>query len=504
MREEQADVKMLLVFLLRGLLVALPLGALAAAAAFYLSGRLSPTFEAAATILATRAANTASTTATSLSAPPIEASAYSEIALTRPVLEDALARLGQRGLDAEAFERFRDAVVVSVGGERDALSNLITVSVAAGAAPASARRANAVAAALVDWDYQRASRNVGQRIDTLEAQIRSLDESIESLRLMGAVASPLEIENRVSLRAQQQEELSYARALLDSAAGLLTVVEPATPSATPVAPRPLLNAALAAVFVVFAVYGTLLLRSALDSRLRDVAAVKEAAGLPVLAEFPDTRNAHLLREAADYFQAQLLLSSATPGPRVILVTSAKSGEGKTTVALHLAESLTRHGHRTLLVDADLRQPAIAKRYNVPENQGSLLHHLFDPAQYGPTHLKVAGSTLDLIPSFKPTATPLLGRNLPACLDIWKETYDVIVLDSAPLLPVADTFTIAPFCTHTVLIGNLKRSDRRSFRTAAERLTLMGVPIVGTVVTRVRERSLHSREYRRYIRAGVSG
>ena len=149
MREEQADVKLLLTFLLRGLLVALPLGVLAALAAFYLSGRLPPTFEATATILATRAANTASTTATSLSAPPIEASAYSEIALTRPVLEDALARLGLRGLDAEAFEGFRDAVTVSVGGERDALSNLITVSVQAGAAPASARRANAVAEALV-------------------------------------------------------------------------------------------------------------------------------------------------------------------------------------------------------------------------------------------------------------------------------------------------------------------------------------------------------------------
>ena len=132
------------------------------------------------------------------------------------------------------------------------------------------------------------------------------------------------------------------------------------------------------------------------------------------------------------------------------------------------------------------------------------HHLFDPEQYGPTRLKVAGSTLDLIPSFKPTATPLLGRNLPACLEVWKGTYDVIVLDSAPLLPVADTFTIAPYCTHTVLVSNLKRSDRRSFRTAAERLTLMGIPVVGTVVTRVRERSLHSREYRRYIRAGVSG
>ena len=496
MKEEQTDLRQLVTFLLRGLLVALPLAALVAVGVYLFSKRLEPTFEASAVILATKSTNTFSSTSTSLSAPPIEAAAYSDIALTRPVLADAISRLGVQSLN---IDDFRSTVAVTVQGERDALSNLIDVQVQAGTAQVAARRANALAQALVDWDYRRASQSIGQRIDTLTAQITSLDNSIESLRLMGEVASQSEIDNRVALRAQQQEELSYARALLDSAAGLLSVVEPATPPAVPVAPRPAFYAALAAIFTVFVVYGIALLRSALDTRLRDVEAVKQAADLPVLAEFPDTRNAHLLREAADYFQARLLLASSTPGKRVILMTSPKSDEGKTTVALHLAESLTRHGYRTLLVDADLRQPAVAKRYNIPENDDSLLDYLAEPDKHHPTQLIVSGSDLDVVPGFRPSATPLLGRNLPVCLELWKRDYDVIVIDSAPLLAVADTFSIAPFCTHTVLVTNLKRSDRRSLSAAAERLKVMGIPLVGVAVTRAKQR-LDNREYRRYIRA----
>ena len=496
MREEQVDLGQLVRFFARGLLLAVPLAVLVAVGAYLFGKRLEPTFEASAVILATKSTNTFSPNSASLSAPPLEAAAYSDIAHTRPVLGDAVARLGTRTLKAADFG---DTVSVVVQGDRDALSNLLNVQVQADTAQIAARRANAVAQALVDWDYRRASQNIGRTIDTLEAQLTQLDNSIESLRLMGEVASQSEIDNRIALRSQQQEELSYARALLASAAGLLSIVEPAAPPRTPVAPRPVFYAALAAIFTVFVVYGVMLLRSALDTRLRDVEAVKQAADLPVLAEFPDTRNAHLLREAADYFQARLLLASSTPGKRVILLTSPKSAEGKTTVALHLAESLTRHGYKTLLVDADLRQPTIAKRYNIPENDDSLLDYLADPHKHHPTRLIVSGSDLDVVPGFRPSATPLLSRNLPVCLELWKRDYDVIVIDSAPLLAVADTFSVAPLCTHTVLVTNLKRSDRRSLSSAAERLEVMGVPLVGVAVTRAKQR-LDSREYRRYIRA----
>lgn len=496
MREDQADFGMLIRFLLRGLVVALPLGLLAAVGVYFFSQRLTPTYEASAVILATKSSNTSMSQSTTLTAPPIEASAYSAIALTRPVLLDAISRLRTQGVTPEDLQ---DAIAVTVEGDAQDLSNLITVSVQADTPGSAARRANALAEALVDWDYQRASRNIGQRIDTLEEQIGALDDSIESLRLMGQVASQSEIDSRISLRSQQQEELSYARALLDSAAGLLSVVEPATPQSEPVAPRPAFNAALAAVVTIFLIYGISLLRSAVDTRLREVEAVAETTDLPILAEFPDTRNVQMLREAADFLQARLLLASPASGRRVVLITSPKSEEGKTTVAFSLAESLTRHGHRTLLVDADLRQPTLAKRYGISSSQDSLLDFLKNPERCVPTWLEVAGSVIEVIPNFQSSTTALLGRNLAACLEVWKRDYEVIVLDSAPLLPVADTFAMTPLCTHAVMVANLKKSDRRSSKMATERLLAMGVPLVGVVVTQVKQR-LGRREYRRYLKA----
>ena len=496
MRDDQADFGMLIRFLLRGLIVALPLGLLAAAAVYFLTQRLPPTYEASAVILATKSTNTSVSQSTSLSAPPIEASAYSAIALTRPVLLDALSRLRTQTVTPRDLQ---ESMSVAVEGDAQDLSNLIAVSLQAETPGAAAQRANAVAQALVDWDYQRASRNIGQRIDTLEEQIGALDDSIESLRLMGQVASQTEIDSRISLRSQQQEELSYARALLDSASGLLSIVEPATPQPQPVAPRPMFNAALAAVVTIFLVYGIALLRSAVDTRLRDVEAVAETTDLPVLAEFPDSKNTQLLREAADFLQARLMLASPTSGTRIVLVTSPKSEEGKTTVAFHLAESLTRHGHRTLLVDADLRQPTLAQRYGIPPTQDSLLDFMKNPERCVPTWLEVAGSAIEVIPNFQSSTTAVLGRDLAGALNVWKRDYEVVVLDSAPLLPVADTFAMTPFCTHAVMIANLKKSDRRSSEIATERLLAMGVPLVGVVVTRVRQR-LGRREYRRYLKA----
>lgn len=509
MREDQADFGAVVRFILRGLLVALPLGVAAAFAVYALSQRLEPTFEAQATVLATKPP---AASATTLNAPAIEASAYSAIALTTPLIDDALTRLGQQ-TPVAARKAFQDAASVEVAGERDALSNLVYVRVQAGSPQAAARRTNALAAALVDWDWRRSSQSIGQRITTLEEQIAALDDSVESLRLMGAVASQSEIDRRISLRAQQQEELFYARALLDSAAGLLSVVEPASPPLEPVAPRPLFNAALAAIFVFFVVYGTLLLRGALDTRLRDVEAVREALALPVLAEFPHTTQAQPLREAADYLQARLLIATATAdgaapdravhdylqarlhktteagtgGARVLLVTSPKEGEGKTTVALQLAEAFSRHGHRTLLVDGDLRRPSVAKRYRLAGGVSSLAEHLAAPEAHTPAQVQVSRTAFDLIPSFSPDpgAAALLGRTLPRCLELWRERYDVIVIDSAPLLPVADTFAVAPLTNATLLVANLQRSDRRSLRAAAERLEALGVPLPGVVVTHVR-------------------
>ena len=497
-QESQASIGELFNFIFRGLLVALPIALLAAAAAFLLSQQLDPVYEASTTLLAAEP-NTSGSNAI-LTPPPIEASAYATVVISNPVLTDAFAQLGQTNPSGRDLTALRKNLSVSIDGGRNDVSSLIYLTAAAPSAENAAAYSDAVSRALVQWDRARASANIDQHINTLEGQIEALDESIESLRLMGDVGNQNEIESRTSLRAQQQEELFYARALRNSTAGLLSVVEPAVVPPNPAAPQPVRNAALAAVLSIFLVYGVLLLRNALDSRLRRVEDVA-AVGLPILAEVPKVSKSRRLSPEAMSFLRTNLLFAAQEGPRVFLVSSAQQAEGKSSVALNLAESFARNDYRTLLVDADMRKPVVADEYHIAASgRKQLQDFLKNPTlDIGDETTQIAISqtqNLDVVPTFEATsaAPELLSSGMRACLERWRERYDVIVIDSAPLLPVADSLTIAPFCTGTVLVASLSGTDRRSLQVAAERLQNIGVRVLGAVVTQVGRASVQSYAY----------
>lgn len=497
-QESQASIGELFNFVFRGLLVALPIALLAAAAAFLLSQQLDPVYEASTTLLAAEP-NTSGSDAI-LTPPPIEASAYATVVLSNPVLTDAFAQLGQTSPSGSDLTALRKSLAVSIEGGRNDVSSLIYLTAAAPSAENAAAYSDAVSRALVQWDRTRASANIDQHINTLEGQIEALDESIESLRLMGDVGNQNEIESRMSLRAQQQEELFYARALRNSTAGLLSVVEPAVAPPNPAAPQPARNAALAAVLSIFLVYGVLLLRNALDSRLRRVEDVA-ALGLPILAEVPKVSKSRRLSPEAMSFLRTNLLFAAQEGPRVFLVSSAGEAEGKSSVALNLAESFARNDYRTLLVDADLRKPVVANEYHIAvSGRKQLQDFLQNPTldiSDETTQIAISQTqNLEVIPTFEATsaAPELLSSGMRACLERWRERFDVIIIDSAPLLPVADSLSVAPFCTGTVLVASLSGTDRRSLQVATERLQNIGVRVMGAVVTQVGRTNVQSYAY----------
>ena len=497
-QESQVSIGELFRFIFRGLLVALPIALLAAAAIYLLSQQLEPIYEAQTTLLAAEP-NTSGADRV-LTPPAIEHSTYATIIMSNPLIESAFAQLGQMNPSNSDISALRKSLAVEIEGGRNDVSSLIYLTAAAPSPENSAAYSDAVAQALVQWDRSRASANITQHISTLEGQIEALDDSIESLRLMGDVGNQNEIESRMTLRAQQQEELFYARALRNSTAGLLNIIEPATVPPQPAAPQPIRNAALAAVLSIFLVYGVLLLRNALDSRLRRVDDVA-TLGLDILAEVPKVSKSRRLSPEAMSFLRTNLLFAAQEGPKVFLVTSAKGAEGKSSVALNLAESFVRNDYRTLLVDADMRKPDVADEYHIaPGSRKQLQDFLRNPAlDVTDEATRVAinqTQSLEVIPTFEATAAApeLLSSGIRSCLERWRGSYDVIVIDSAPLLPVADSLTIAPFCTGTVLVASLAGTDRRSLQVAAERLQNIGVRVLGAVVTQVGRASVPSYGY----------
>jgi capsular exopolysaccharide synthesis family protein len=479
-------------FVLRGLIPAVLIAGAVGAAVFVWSERQPAVFQADATLLLAR--TTGGFTQFGLSpvtAPPIDLGAYRVAAVSDQVLADALRLMGFEEPSLSQIRSLRSRVSTSTdAGVRD--SSLLRVEARGETSGDAIARANAVARALTAWDDRRSSESLNRVIVTLERQIEALSEQVRTLQAVGDAGGQGQIEGLVRLRAEQQQQLGYARALVASAQGLLSILQVADTTPRQIAPRPLMTAAVAAFLTVVAVYALLLLRAALNTRLRGAEDIAAATGLPVLAEFPTTgrRGDPRLREASSYLRANLLFNSEDVQPRVFMITSAIDGEGKTTAASELAESFARYGYRTLLIDADLRSPSVIERFEVVGSVGrdSTTEGWLDDPAGGHELLSVSLGTddhLDVIPQVHPVshAAELLGRRFRTALRSL-DAYDVIVIDTPPLLAVADALMIAPHCTGTVLVVDHQRSDRRKLAAAVGALQRVGVPVLGVVANRV--------------------
>lgn len=475
----------------RGLGWSLAAAAVLGYLAYVWSARQPAVYESEATVLASSATpDYRSFGVSPVVAPAIDVSAYQVASRSDPVMVDAIVALGSQPTD-DAIRSLRSNS--SVSATAAGTSSLLEISARSGLPEVAAARANALADALVAWDVQRATRSVAQIIESLEQQIGSLTEQIRSLQALGDSTRQNEIEGLITLRAQQQQSMAVARAMSASAIGRLEVIQRASASSTPVEPRPLVTALLAALAGIVITYGIVILRSSLDTRISDVTEIESLTGFPILAEFQrlpkPTRR--LPRESASYLRTGVLFATADASPRVVMVTSGRSGEGKSAVAMNLAESFARNDYRTLLVDADLRQPVLFQEYGLRRGQASdLIDFLQDPD--GPhmvARVPLGGKQrLDVVPAFQVSAqaAEILGRGFGACVKRWAQEYDVIIVDSPPVLAVADALSIAPFCTGSILAVNMRKADRRPLRATLDLLERMGVRVLGVAATMVTE------------------
>jgi capsular exopolysaccharide synthesis family protein len=211
---------------------------------------------------------------------------------------------------------------------------------------------------------------------------------------------------------------------------------------------------------------------------------------------------NLLTESVDMTRTLLVHQAQGDGTQVVMVTSALGGEGKTSLASQLAASLARSGRKTLLIDCDLRKPAAHKLFDLPLDPGfsEVLRgevHLSDVVR--PTRL----SRLWLIAAgiWDGHATQALAQeNVQALFEDLRGQFDFIVIDSSPVLPVADTMLIGQHVDGVVLSILRDQSRLPQVYAAYQRLALLGVRMLGTVVNGARGDSYGS-EYQQVMKAG---
>jgi capsular exopolysaccharide synthesis family protein len=257
----------------------------------------------------------------------------------------------------------------------------------------------------------------------------------------------------------------------------------------------------------------------LDTGLRNVAEIESISGLPTLALIPRlrrdssadvaglstvVRNVRTLSspksefaEAIRALRTSLLLSVAGSEPRVILLTSATPGEGKTTVSTNLACVLAQRDVRVLLIDADLRRPTIHHRFGLNGKLG-LTSILTGSAslQQAVQHIPEIPN-LDILVSgpIPPFPTEMLGSDtMRKLLEEARGRYTHVVMDSPPLLSVTDSVVLARDADAVVLLVRHGKSGKHAIRRSRDLLLRAGAHVSGIALNAV---DLTSPEYYSY-------
>lgn len=277
----------------------------------------------------------------------------------------------------------------------------------------------------------------------------------------------------------------------------LEVLEPPVRDSTLVSPNGQRN--LAVGFVLGLVLGVAMVVAleALDRRVRSVDELEEVSGLPMLTSVPsEHRRERLISfsrpysrrvEALRQVRASLQFASTEAPIRSLVVTSAVVGEGKTSVASDLALAFAEAGTRVVLVDGDFRKPKVARIFAVPPEPGlsNVLRGEID-LQVALRPSKAPG--LAILPSGPIVTSPselLGGGRFGALLEELATKYDLVIIDSAPVLPVADTMSLVATTDAVLVVALVGRTAKEDVREAVDRLRGFQARVVGIVANGVR-------------------
>ena len=174
--------------------------------------------------------------------------------------------------------------------------------------------------------------------------------------------------------------------------------------------------------------------------------------------------------------------------RSIIITSACGSEGKTTLAAQLAERCVNAGLLTLLVDADIRNPTLSRMFEHDNSRG-LVNVLKGEAMAEEAITVIGGAGgFHFLPAGSPRVDPsrlLHGDRLAKLLASAKESFDIVLVDCPPILPVPDALTIGRWVDGAVLAVRFDSSRYPLVEKANHRLAAVGVPVIGAVLNGVR-------------------
>ena len=377
--------------------------------------------------------------------------------------------------------RVRSAVTVAPSGASD----VVYVSATDPSPEAAAAMANAYAASFVQ---------VRQKADRAKVELALSKVTQELQAGQGGEAA------FSGGSASLQNQADQLRVLQSLQTGNAEVIQAASPPGDPSSPQTNRNVILA-LFLGFLIgVGTVLLKDRLNNRLRTPDQLAELTGLPILCTVPESENIDLgtrlsspETEAFTMLRARLKFFNVDRKVRILLVTSPEPSDGKSSVAFNVALNAAEAGLKVALVEADLRSPGIALDRGLRSTPGvselaSGATNLQDCIQTIPSSVK-HGTGLDVIVAgaIPPNPAELMqSERLHQILQDLSEDHELVIVDSPPILAVADTTSLLSRVDGAILVGRVGKTHRRACADAYEQLRQIDAPMLGVVVNGMNE------------------
>jgi capsular exopolysaccharide synthesis family protein len=361
--------------------------------------------------------------------------------------------------------------------------------------------------AKIGEEVQRIVDSARADVAVASAHVASLQSSLGQLEGQGATQNQAE----VGLMALQSAATS-ARSMYEAFLGRLNqtqdqqgiqtpdarVISVASLPSSPSSPQKRLLVGLA--IPAGLILGLMLAFGAerLDSGFRTGQQVEGLLQQPVLAMVPEVKDDHdpsnlivdkpmsSFAEAIRGLQLGISLSNVDRQPKVIVVTSSVPGEGKTTVAISLARMAAHAGLKAIVMDGDLRRPNVAKTFGVETSTYGLIEAVLGQVPLDQCFGKDPKSDAFILPCLGTPANPadILGSHAMSTLvSSLSQTFDLVVIDSAPMLPVNDTKILSRLSDAVLFVVRWEKTPREAAANALRLLNGVRAQVAGVALTR---------------------
>lgn len=289
--------------------------------------------------------------------------------------------------------------------------------------------------------------------------------------------------------AETMERLTVGAQLV-SMNNNLSVLDKAIEPRKPAEPRKLMSLLFGSVLGMVLGIGAVLFLEYLDNTVRTPEDIEQYLGMGILAIIPKRRdtNAHAIREAFQSLRTSILFSSQNRERKILLVTSAGPQEGKSSTTAALARALASAGDRVVVVDCDMRRPTQHVHMGIGREPG-LTNYLLDgkggdlPDFFHATDIE----TLKILTCgpIPPNPPEIIGsaKFRAMILDL-KRSFDWIVIDSPPVMNLADTLVLSSMAELVALVIKHNENDRDQIRRSIKQLRDVNANLIGAVLNHV--------------------